>query len=337
MTPDPLGQLSEEQRDRASKGPMPEWIDPMLAQLTHEPFSDENWLYERKLDGERVIAYIEPGGDVRLMSRNQKRVNVNFPEIEEALAERAPAGCILDGEVVSFDQERISDFQRLQPRIQASDREQAKASSITVYYYIFDCLYIDGHDITQCTLRDRKKVLREAIDWGASLRWTRHRNEEGQAYLNQACEKGWEGLIAKQAQSCYQRGRSTDWLKFKCGMKQEFVIGGYTEPQGERIGLGALLLGFYRDSKLVYAGKVGTGFDEPTLRDLRKRLGELERPDSPFDIGEPQDEDVHFVNPKMVCNVAFSEWTQDDKLRHPRFQGLRRDKDAEDVRKEAEQ
>jgi ATP-dependent DNA ligase len=168
------------------------------------------------------------------------------------------------------------------------------------------------------------------------LRWTPHRNDDGLQYFRTACRKGWEGLIAKHAGSEYVHGRSKKWLKFKCVMQQEFVIGGFTEPHGERIGLGALLLGFYRDGGLVYAGKVGTGFDDETLEDLRHRLDQIERETSPYDQGDPASDGVHFVSPNLVCEVRFTEWTDGDKLRHPRYKGLRRDKEPEDVHKEAE-
>jgi len=333
---DLLERLPEEEREKAEETSMPDWLDPMLAKLTHDYFSGEDWIFERKLDGERVLAYVNPDGEVRLMSRNEKQLNDSYPEIEEALTERAPAGCILDGEIVAFNEQDVSDFQKLQPRMHVSSREEALESDVRVYYYLFDCLYVDGHDITGCTLRERKKLLRAALDWDDPLRFTQHRNEDGIEYYQEACEKGWEGLIAKDARSSYVHSRSTKWLKFKCVMQQEFVIGGFTEPEGERVGFGALLLGFYRDGGLVYAGEVGTGFDDETLKDLRQRLESMERKTSPYDQGEPGTDDVHFVTPKLVCQVAFTEWTDDDKLRHPRYKGLRRDKDPEDVHQEAE-
>ncbi|MEA3402377.1 MAG: non-homologous end-joining DNA ligase [Armatimonadota bacterium] len=313
---------------------MPDWMDPMLATLSHEHFSDPDWLFERKLDGERVIAYRD-GDDVRLMSRNRKRINDSYPEVEEAIAEQAPQRCILDGEVVAFDDENVSDFQRLQERMHVSSREEALHSDVRVYYYLFDCMYLDGYDITAVGLRGRKRLLRAAVSWDDPLRWTQHRNEDGEEYLQEACHNGWEGLIAKHAGSEYVHSRSRKWLKFKCVHQQELVIGGYTDPKGERIGFGALLVGFYRDTELVYAGKVGTGFDDDTLRSLHQRLSSMERETSPFDIGDAGGKGVHFVTPTLVCEVAFTEWTEDDKLRHPRYLGLRRDKEPEDVHKEA--
>ncbi len=330
---DLLDLLSDDQRSPARERSMPSWTDPMLAKLTHDYFDDENWLFERKLDGERVLAFVDDDGGVRLRSRDRKELNDTYPELAEALGEHAPAGCILDGEVVALNSEGISDFQRLQPRMQAESRRQA-GDTVTVYYYLFDCLYADGHDITRCPLRARKRVLKSAIDWADPLRWTPHRNAEGVAYYREACEKGWEGVIAKDARSAYAHSRSSKWLKFKCVMQQEFVIGGFTEPEGERTGLGALLLGFYREGDLVYAGEVGAGFDDETLARLRDRLDARERKTSPYDRGDPDSKGVHFVTPELVCEVAFTEWTDGDKLRHPRYKGLRRDKNPADVHKE---
>ena len=331
-----IDELSDKDREKAKKTSMPLWTGPMLATLTHDYFSGEDWLFERKFDGERVMAYVSDDGSVRLLSRNKKHLNDNYPEIEKALSKQARTGCILDGEVVAFDQNRVSDFQRLQPRMQASSREDAEKSGVKVHYYIFDCLYVDGHDITKLPLESRKKLLKKAVDWEDPVHSTAYRRDDGLDFYKDACEKGWEGLIAKKADSAYAHSRSSNWLKFKCVMQQEFVIGGYTEPEGERIGFGALLLGFYRQGKLVYAGEVGTGFDDQTLKKLHNRMNSIERKTSPFDQGNPQTKDVHFVTPDLVCEVAFTEWTGEDKLRHPRYKGLRRDKDAKDVQKEKE-
>ncbi len=331
-----LQKLSAAEREKAKKRSMPDWMEPMLAKLTHDYFSNEDWIYERKLDGQRVITYVEPGGKVLLMSRNNKQLNATYPEIEEALTSQASHSCILDGEVVAFDEEGISDFQTLQPCMQTSSREESKASGVRIFYYVFDCLYIEGHDITGCALRSRKELLREALKWDDPLRFTPHHSGDGLEFYKEACEKGWEGLIAKRADSRYLHSRSSNWLKFKCSMGQEFVICGFTEPHGERVGFGALLLGFYQYRDLVYAGQVGTGFDDQTLKELRARLERIERKTSPYDRGDPQTKETHFVTPKLVCQVAFSEWTKDEKLRHPRFKGLRRDKEPEEVHKEGQ-
>jgi bifunctional non-homologous end joining protein LigD len=333
---DLLQGMPEEEFKKAKERNMPGWMGPMLAKLTHDYFSDEDWIFERKLDGERVISYVKADGQVDLMSRNKKQVNDAYPEIEASLAKLAVAGCILDGEVVAFNENNVSDFQKLQPRMQSSNREEAKKSDVKVYYYIFDCLYIDGYDITGCGLYARKGLLKKAVDWNDPLRYTTHRKKDGLEFYKEACEKGWEGLIAKDAHSSYFHSRSSHWLKFKCSRQQEFVIAGFTEPHGERIGFGALLVGFYRDGDLVYAGKVGTGFDDKTLKELREKLDDIERDQSPFDQGEPETQETHFVSPELVCQVSFTEWTNNDRLRHPSYKGLRRDGDPTSVHKEVE-
>lgn len=326
--------LPEEAKEKAEKKPMPDWMDPMLAKLTHDYFTGEDWIFERKLDGERVLAYISAEGTVTLYSRNQKELNDSYPEIQEALAENVVKGCILDGEVVAFDENNVSDFQKLQPRMQTSNRQEALESDVAVFYYLFDILYVDGHDVTQCALRDRKKLLREAVKAKDPLRMVKYRNDDGIKFYKEACQKGWEGLIAKHEGSSYVHSRSSKWLKFKCIKQQEFVIGGYTNPHGKRVGFGALLLGFYDSHKLVYAGKVGTGFDNQALKRLREKLENIGRDTSPYDQGKPETKEVHFVSPELVCEVAFSEWTKDDRLRHPRYKGLRRDKSPEHVHQE---
>jgi bifunctional non-homologous end joining protein LigD len=205
-----------------------------------------------------------------------------------------------------------------------------------VVFQAFDVLHVDGWDVTRVGLLHRKALLKAALAYGGALRYTTHRVGAGERYVNEACEKGWEGIIGKLATSAYEHGRSRAWLKLKCVLEQEFVIGGYTEPQGSRAGLGALLVGHYRGRDLVYAGKVGTGFDAETLDDLTARLRAIERPTSPFvdDKGLPR-KGVHWAQPKLVGQVGFAEWTGDGRLRHPRFLGLRFDKPARSVVREA--
>ncbi len=331
---DLLQQLDKDERDKARETSMPDWMDPMLAKLSHEYFSSKDWIYERKLDGERIIAYVRPDRSVSLMSRNQKSANDSYPELVDALKSQTSVACILDGEVVAFDSDDVTDFQKLQGRIHVSDPQEARESDVKIFYYIFDTPYVDNYDVSKCALRSRKMLLRNVVDWEGVLRWTPYRNESGEQYYHEACRKGWEGVIAKEADSHYVHSRSNSWLKFKCINEQELVIGGFTDPHGARLGFGALLLGFYRNDELVYAGKVGTGFDNETLKELRNRLDGLERKTSPFEVGEPQSKGVHFVTPKLVCQIGFAEWTRDEKLRQPRYLGLRRDKAAEDVHKE---
>lgn len=303
----------------------------MLATLTHKYFSDSHWIFERKLDGERVLAFCANQA-VRLMTRNRKVINNAYPEIVRALENSLSKDCILDGEVVAFEG-GVTSFSRLQKRMQIADKARAQNSDIAIYYYLFDILYFDRYRLDHLPLSVRKSILKRAIAFEDPLRLTPHRNTEGEAYLKEACEKGWEGLIAKRADSEYQHKRSTDWLKFKCQHGQELVIGGFTEPHGSRTGFGALLVGYYDDDKLRYAGKVGTGYDEETLTRMRKRFEAITRKTSPFDDAI-HEEEVTWLSPKLVGEFGFTEWTEDGKLRHPRFLGLRRDKDPEDVVRE---
>lgn len=326
-----LDRLSEEAREELERSKQPDWTAPMLATLTDEPFSSPDWIYERKFDGERVLAF-RKGRTVRLLTRNRKEIGDTYPELVEALAKQACNDFIVDGEVVAFEGARTS-FSRLQQRMQISDLEEARASNVAVYYYLFDIVHLEGHDLARLALRLRKALLKEAISFRNPLRYTLHRNRDGEAYYEAACRKGWEGVIAKRADSAYRHGRSSDWLKFKCAKGQELVIGGFTEPHGSRIGFGALLVGYYDDGKLRYAGKVGTGYDDAFLAEFRERLDGLVRKTSPF--ADPVKESgVTWVAPKLVGEFAFTEWTRDGKLRHPRFLGLRRDKAPREVVRE---
>jgi bifunctional non-homologous end joining protein LigD len=329
---DVVRDLPEEARARAVRRPQPGWVAPMLATLTEKRFSDPEWLYERKLDGERCLAFRE-GREVRLMSRNQKRIDNHYPEIAEALAQQDSGAHILDGEIVAFQDGRPS-FARLQRRMQLRDPEAARRTGVAVYFYLFDVLHVDGYDVTALELRHRKAILRKLLSFGGPLRFTVHRNREGEAFWAEACRKGWEGIVAKRADSPYVHRRSPNWLKFKCVNEQEFVIGGYSDPQGTRRGFGALLIGYYEGGRLFYAGKVGTGFDDKRLDWLAEKLARLQRDDPPFDEGLLPRKDVHWVHPRLVGQIGFSEWTRDGRLRHPRFIGLREDKPAQQVVRE---
>ncbi len=318
----------------AARGAGYRWyvVEAMLATLTDERFSDPDWIYERKLDGVRCLAHREPSGRVRLLSRNDKDMSGTYPEIAEAVAGQVAVAAVLDGEVVAFDGRRTS-FEKLQGRLGLTDPDRARATGIAVYYYLFDVLELEGQDIRHVPLRDRKSLLREAVTFDDPLRYTQHRDRDGEQMYREACERGDEGVIAKRARSRYVGGRSRDWLKFKCVRDQEFVIGGWTDPQGSRTGLGALLLGYYDDGTLRYAGKVGTGFDHETLERLAGLLHARESGDCPFGSA-PRERGAHWARPELVAQIGFSEWTRDGQLRHPRFQGLRDDKEPGDVRRE---
>ena len=332
---DPLQFIPEAVRAQVRRRRQPSWAAPMLATLTERRFSDPGWIYERKLDGERCLAFRQVGL-VRLMSRNQLRIDNHYPEVAEALMTQEPSDFILDGEIVAFEGNRPS-FARLQRRMQLRDPEAARRSGVVVYFYLFDVLHVQGLDVTAVELRHRKAILRHLLSYVDPLRFTTHRNRDGEAYWREACGKGWEGVIAKRADSVYVHRRSPNWLKFKCVNEQEFVIGGYTDPKGSRAGFGALLIGYYEGDRLVYAGKVGTGFDGSLLSSLSRELARLERKDPPLDDGVIPRKGVHWVHPEVVGQIGFSEWTRDGQLRHPRFMGLREDKPARDVVRERPQ
>jgi bifunctional non-homologous end joining protein LigD len=296
----------------------------MKATLTSERFSDPNWIFERKLDGIRCVA-IRSGDDVRLRSRNDLSLNARYPEVATALAAQPCRSFAIDGEVVAFEGAATS-FARL---------AQRRQHFVPVYFYVFDLLWLEGCDIRALPLRTRKRLLRDVVRFTDPLRLTQHRNGDGEALFEQACRKGWEGLIAKRADSEYSERRSRDWLKLKCEQGQELVIGGYTAPRGSRIEFGALLLGYYEDGALRYAGKVGTGFDRETLSELGKTMRRLRTPQPPFaDTSGIRERDVTWVKPVLVAQVAFTEWTGHGRLRHPRFLGLRDDKAAAEVVRE---
>ncbi|HZO06985.1 MAG TPA: non-homologous end-joining DNA ligase [Solirubrobacterales bacterium] len=306
--------------------------EPMKAKLGATPFSDPDWVFERKLDGIRAIA--ERHGDVvTLTSRTGRDLSRSYPELVAALAAEAATDFVADGEIVAFDGSRTS-FAKLQGRIHLQDPRPELIASVPVHLYLFDLLRFDGHDLTGLPLRARKGALRRAFDFHGPVRYTPHRNEHGERFFEEACAKGWEGLIAKRAESQYTHRRSGDWIKLKCSREQELVIGGFTPPGGARKHFGALLIGYYEDGELRFAGKAGTGFSERTLTELGARLEALEIPESPFTRGSGLPRVARWVKPELVGQFAFSEWTRDGKLRHPSFVGLRVDKPAREVVRE---
>jgi bifunctional non-homologous end joining protein LigD len=327
-----LDSVPEEERRFLRKRVQPQWVEPMAATLTEERFSNPDWLFERKLDGVRVLAF-RRGDGIRLYSRTRKPQDLAYPEIAEALQGQDADDFVVDGEVVAFEGRQTS-FARLQGRLGLRDPDRVRRTGIAVYLYLFDLVHLDGHDLTRLPLRTRKSLLRRAVEFRDPLRFLTHRVRRGEDYYREACSKGWEGLIAKRASATYQHRRSRDWLKFKCVAEQEFVIGGWTDPQGSRADLGALLIGYHEDGELRYAGKVGTGFNQRTLRDLRERLDALVRDDSPFDKGAALPRQAHWVEPRLVAQIGFTEWTGDGRLRHPRYLGLREDKRPRDVVRE---
>ena len=281
---------------------MPDWLEPMAATLTQDRFSGGDWLFERKFDGIRLLAY-KQGKDVRLFSRN--RLPQNLPAVSKAIADLPVNDVILDGEV-------------------AWDGHSG--------YHVFDVLWLDGQSVTSLPLEERRALLKK-LPFTPPMRRVELLRDENP--WDRASREGWEGVIAKRRGSPYEHRRSKHWLKMKCEASQELVVGGFTDPQGARVGLGALLVGYYEGEDFVFAGKLGTGFDTKMLIDLRKRLDAIEIPSSPFSKakGLPRLR-AHWVRPEIVVQVAFIEWTVHGKLRHPRLLGVRFDKDARDVTRE---
>jgi bifunctional non-homologous end joining protein LigD len=313
-------------------GPTGMTIALMLATLTDRRDFDDGWLLERKFDGERGVAR-KDGGEVRLESRTGKDLTGTYPEITAAVkAQRAPQ-IVLDGEVVAYDGDQTS-FGRLQQRLGTARPAPAQVAEYPVVYCVFDLLELDGEALTDRPLAERRRLLESTIRPGPALQISDAWRGDSERRFVQACRSGWEGLLAKRADAPYTRGRSRDWLKLKCAWEQEFVIGGFTDPAGSRSDFGALLVGYYEDGPLRYAGKVGTGYSTVTLRDLGERLRALETPESPFADARPVPRGTHWTRPELVAQVAFAEWTSDGRLRQARFLGLRDDKDAGEVVRE---
>ncbi len=313
---------------------MPSWIEPMKATLTDERFSREDWIYEPKLDGVRCLAY-KDGAKVTLYSRRRLSLNSTYPEIVEALRKQRTKRLILDGEIVAFQpNSTVSSFALLQQRLGVHSAGDPRQSKVPVYYYVFDLPYAEGRDWRSRPVQDRKAELERRVQFNDQIRFTSHIAGHGEALYQAACHKGWEGLIVKRLGSPYVTGRSENWLKFKCVLEQEFVIGGYTDPQGARKHFGALLIGYYEKGELRFAGKVGTGFDEKGLERVAAALKKLEQSKTSFTNAKISLRGVHWVEPKLVAQIGFGEWTVDGKLRQPRFIGIRADKDPREVTRE---
>jgi bifunctional non-homologous end joining protein LigD len=295
----------------------PAFVVPMKAVLTAARPSGPEWVFERKLDGIRCLA-VKDGGRTRLYSRNELSLNDRYPSLAAALEADPADDFVLDGEAVAF----------------VGGRDRFGGGGGELFYYVFDVLFAAGSDVRPLVLEERRGVLEGVLDWRDPLRMTEQMTGDGAALLADACRDGWEGLIAKRARTPYVSTRSRDWLKLKCTRAQELVIGGFTAPRGSRTDLGALLVGHFEGDRLRYAGKVGTGFTHATLRDLAERLAPLVRENSPFEPEKGLPRAATWVEPELVAQIAFMEWTPDGRLRHPSFLGLRFDKPARDVRRE---
>jgi DNA ligase D-like protein (predicted ligase) len=288
--------------------PFPDWIEPMAATLTQERFTGPEWIFERKLDGIRLLAF-KNRLEVRLLSRNRLAQNASYPSVVAAMASLPVGAVVLDGEATG---------------VWGKEAEVA--------YHVFDVLWLEGGDLTSMPLESRQALL-SRLPFRPPLR--RVAEVEDSRPWERACNEGWEGVIAKRRDSIYEHRRSPHWLKMKCEATQELVVGGFTDPRGRRVGLGALLVGYFDGQDLVFAGKVGTGFDTKLLLSLRGLFSSLEIPTPPFTraIGLPPS-GAHWVRPEIVVQVAFIEWTVHGKLRHPRFLGVRADKSAREVVRE---
>jgi bifunctional non-homologous end joining protein LigD len=310
-------------------------IPLMLATLTDRRDFGDGWLLERKFDGERCVARRE-GSDVRLESRTGKDLTSTYPEVRAAVEAQDSQGFLLDGEVVAYEGDQTS-FTRLQQRLGATRPSPEQVAKYPVVYCVFDLLELNGEDLTDRPLVERRARLTETIRSSSALQHTEAWSDDSQQRFAAACRSGWEGLIAKRADAPYVAGRSKDWLKLKCVWEQEFVIGGYTDPSGSRTDFGALLVGYYEQGALRYAGKVGTGYTNAILRDLGARLRKLETPEAAFVDARPIPRGVHWTRPDLVAQIGFAEWTNEGRLRQPRFLGLRDDKSPSDVTRERPQ
>ena len=319
----------------ARKSKLPTFVRPQLATLVDSVPQGDEWLHEIKFDGYRILCRID-NKRAKFLTREAQDWTARLGALVEAAQGLPVHQAFLDGEVVALESNGTTNFQLLQNSLRQN-------STATLVYFVFDLLYLDGWDFTRSSLQDRKKILetilkpKRAKKAPNSLRHSEHWIGQGDELYQESCRKGLEGIISKKADQPYRSGRSRDWLKVKCSKNQEFVIGGFTEPTGSRSGLGALLVGVHDEQgKLRYAGRVGTGFTQKSLQELRSRLNALVRKSSPF-INPPEGADargVHWVEPKLVGAVAFAEWTTDNLLRHPSFQGLREDKPAAQVTRE---
>lgn len=314
----------------------PEWIEPMLATLVQPAEMPSGWIYEPKLDGARALVFLD-GPHAVIRSRNRHRLDTRFPELATAARAAVRGRAILDGEIVATDPATGNpSFPRLQRRLHRTAPSDALRRQVPVELWLFDCLHYEGRDLTGQPWSVRRAMLDEAVTAVQGIRLTPWFDGPFDVLLEASCAHGGEGLIAKRTSSRYQRGRSRDWLKLKCVREQEFVVGGWTDPKGSRVGIGSLLLGYWGDGELRYAGKVGTGIDDFTLHLLLRELQQRQRGTSPF-AGPPPVRAAHWTDPDLVVQVGYGEWPDGALLRHPRFLGIRQDVRAADVRHERPQ
>jgi bifunctional non-homologous end joining protein LigD len=314
----------------ARKVGMPEFIAPQLATLVAKPPHGDEWFHELKFDGYRLLCHLE-GRHVRFWTRNRKDWTAKFSSVGKAIKALPVKTAIFDGEIVALDPQGRASFQRLQQSIN-------KGGGAGLIFHIFDLIYIEGFDITRSPLRERKRVLAELLeplDDATVLRYSDHIEGSGAQFFKEACKHGLEGIVSKLADSPYESTRSRSWVKIKCIKRQEFVIAGYTLSD-KGIPFSSLILGYYDKDKLIYAGRAGTGYTNAMRVDLKKKLDRIAIDKRPFEQ-IPKDPDLRravWAEPKLVGEVAFTEWTDEGVIRHPSFQGLREDKNPKDVIRE---
>jgi bifunctional non-homologous end joining protein LigD len=314
----------------ARKAALPEFVSPQLATLVDKPPSGDEWFHELKFDGYRLLCHLNRG-QVRFWTRNQKDWTAKFPTLGKAVKALKLGSAILDGEVVALDASGRASFQRLQNALH-------KNAGAGLIFHVFDLIYVEGFNLTRCPLRERKQVLAELFATVAEtspLRFSDHIKGSGAQFFKEACKLGLEGIVSKLADSPYESTRSRNWLKIKCLKRQEFVIAGYTLSD-KGIPFSSLILGVYDKGKLIYAGRAGTGFSNQMRVDLKKMLDRIARNTRPFETipSDPGLRRAIWAEPKLVGEVAFTEWTDEGVIRHPSFQGLREDKKPTDVVRE---
>ena len=324
----------------AHKATMPRAVTPMLATLVDEPFDDNDWLFEVKFDGYRALAYLRDGR-VQYFSRNQNEMTDDFPELGGLPKQVNAAEAVLDGEICAIDEYGRPSFSLMQQRTGFEPgrvKKRTRNPGIAIVYYIFDVLYADGYSLTRVDLEQRKQILQQLLRPNATFRYSEAFPEQGRQLFEAAKQQGLEGIVAKRRTSCYETKRSRDWLKVKTTMRQECVIGGYTDPRGSRENFGSLVLGLYDDQgKLVPVGQAGSGFTHKTHAAMWDRLRKLETNTSPFARKPEASRGVHYVRPELVAEIKFTEWTHEGqkgglKMRAPVFQGLRIDKEPKECR-----
>ena len=325
---DAISKVAKKKSKPLGKDPWPGFVPPQLPRLVTEvPAEDSGWVHEMKYDGYRMQGHLK-NGIGRFYTRNSLDWSNTFPHLLNALEQLPVRNAIFDGEIVALDESGKTHFQMLQNSLKSKNDKNLR-------YYIFDILYLDGKDLRDLPLLERKKILKETMaNTSEQVIYSENILEDGDEFYKVSCEHQLEGIVSKLADSPYRSGRNDLWAKTKCSSRQEFVIGGWTNPQGGRTGIGALLLGIFEDKKLRYAGKVGTGFNTKTLRAIKKELTALETDETPFEVNPPKGKSIHWVKPVKVCEVSFGNWTDEGILRTPVFKGMREDKRPKEIQME---